>query len=82
MYSRINNYLNKCNILSKALYGFRTNLKTDNATYKLTTEVLSALNNKSFVAGIFCDLQQAFDCVNHELLLAKLEFYGIKGFRS
>jgi hypothetical protein len=54
-------------------------LKTDNATYKLTTEVLNALNNKSVVAGIFCNLQKAFDCVNYEIILAKLEFYGIKG---
>jgi hypothetical protein len=79
MYSRINNRLNKYNILSKAQYGFRTNLQTDNATYKLTTEVLNALNNKSVVAGIFCDLQKVFDCVNYKILLAKLEFYGIKG---
>jgi hypothetical protein len=31
------------------------------------------------VGGIFCDLAKDFDCENHENLLAKLCFYGIRG---
>jgi hypothetical protein len=31
-----------------------------------------------YVGEIFCDLAKDFDCVNHEMLLAKLHFYGIQ----
>jgi hypothetical protein len=31
------------------------------------------------VGGIFCDLEKVFDCINHKILLSKLEFYDIKG---
>ena len=52
---------------------------TENAAFCLTDSYLHLylylLNKKMYVAGIFCDLAKPFDCINHVILLAKLQFY-------
>jgi hypothetical protein len=49
IYKRLVNHAFAYNILSKAQYGFRANMSTDNAIYQLTNNILKALDNKQFV---------------------------------
>jgi len=44
----------------------------------LVDHVLEAWSNKLHAGGIFCDLDKTFDCVNHEILIMKLHYYGLQ----
>ncbi|KAJ4429752.1 hypothetical protein ANN_21956, partial [Periplaneta americana] len=79
MLDRLLKYLDRFNILVNNQHGFRPSKSTNTAIYSVFNEILSALDNGKPPVGIFCDLSRAFDCVNHNLLLAKLERYGIRG---
>ena len=49
------------------------------STRTYINDVVCKLNNKIKVAGLFIDLSSAFDTIDHQLLLAKLEYYGVRG---
>ena len=79
MCKRVLKYLDKHNMLFQSQYGFRKKHSTNLATIELTTKILQAIDDNEYTIGIFLDLAKAFDTVNHEILLEKLEHYGIRG---
>jgi hypothetical protein len=79
IYSRLTEHLVYNKLLAEHQYGFRKGLTTENAIFKLINEIYDSLNNKMRIGSVFCDLQKAFDTVNHEILLNKLQYYGIEG---
>lgn len=65
------------NKLSKYLCGFRKGFSTQYALLHLLQSWQQALSNSEKVGTILMDLSKAFDCLSHELLIAKLAAYGL-----
>jgi len=81
---RLIQHLNTNKLLVGNQFGFRKGVATEDVIFKLTNGKLNALNNKAMAGSIFCDLEKAFDSVNHDILLSKYLFFKIyiKAFTS
>ena len=63
--------------LSKFLCGFRKQYSTQHALVNLIQNWQRALDSSDKVGAVLMDLSKAFDCLPHDLLIAKLEAYGL-----
>ena len=77
MASRLTNFLELQEIIYPNQFGFRAGYSTSHSLISITENIRKSLDNGKFGCGVFIDLKKAFDTVNHDILLAKLEHYGI-----
>ena len=87
MYNRLYKFLLENNILYQRQFGFQNAHSTEHAILQLVNQITKAFSQGKYTLGIFLDLSKSFDTVNHNILLEKLNAYGIqsenlKWFRS
>ena len=78
MYNRVYNYLNDNNLLLHKQFSFRKSHSTDHTLTELINSIYDSFNQNKYTLEVFIDLSKAFDTVDHNILIDKLNLYGIK----
>ena len=79
IYTRLYKFCISKKIIYENQFGFRSHHSTTHAVNYSIDKIIHNIENKNHVLGIFIDLSKAFDTINHDKLIHKLENYGIRG---
>ena len=79
IFDRVYGFLEKYECIYEHQYGFRKKHSTNHALISITEKIRNSLDKNLYAVGVFVDFQKAFDTVNHNILIEKLDHYGIRG---
>ena len=79
VFKQLYDYFLTKKLIYNSQYGFRTLHSTELAALELCDRVVSDLDDGEIPIAIFLDLSKAFDTLDHNILLSKLEYYGVSG---
>ena len=79
IFNKLHDYFQDNKLYCKNQYGFRRNHSTEYAALELIDRVILDMDKNEITVSIFIDLSKAFDPVDHNIVINKLQYYGIKG---
>lgn len=77
--TRLENFFSKFNIISNVQFGFQKGKSTEAALLSIKHDIIQNFESRMYTLGLFVDLRKAFDSVCHDVLLSKLQTYGVRG---
>ena len=78
-YKRLYSFVTSYRIIHHLQFGLQENHSVDHTLISITEAIRNTLDDRKYQCGVLIDLQKAFDTVNYDILLSKLEHYGIRG---
>ena len=73
IYNRLASHIKKHELLYSSQYGFRKEHSTQYAILDIVNDIQGNMNQRLLSCGIYIDLKKAFDTVDHDILLDKLD---------
>ena len=75
MYNRVYNHLHSKGLLYEKQFGFQRDNSIERAILQLTRDITGSFEKGEYTLGVFINLSKAFNTVDHQILIKKLQYY-------
>ena len=79
MHKRLNEFLEQGTCFYTLEFSFCLNCSTNSGPMSIIEDIQTQLHDSEYVAGAFVDLKNTFYTVDHDILIQKLDYYGVRG---